>query len=95
MASVSKRLAGSYASTDLKSTADIWSDESLRMRFLGIYGVRELDLEVISDSVVMVTARDPIAPYRFALTVLYDNVGVSGFHISTNRARRIEFKRTH
>ena len=92
---VSQRLSGSYSSADLDCEAGIWVDESLRMRFLGGYGVRDLDLEVISDSLVMVTARDPIAPYRFALTIMYNDDEVSGFHISTNRARGIEFKKTY
>ena len=63
------------------------------MRLSSGFGVRELDLEFLSENVVSVTARDPIAPTRCAMTLVREGTEVRGFHISTNRARHIEFER--
>jgi len=86
-------LVGRYQSADLDCDATVRLDDGLTMRLAGGFGARELDLEVLSETVVGVTASDPIAPTRYAMTVIREGTEVRGFHISTNRARHIEFDR--
>ncbi len=88
-----KALVGRYQSNDLDCDATVCLDDDLTMRLAGGFGVRELDLEFLSENVVSVTAKDSIAPTRYAMTVTREGTEVRGFHISTNRARHIEFER--
>ena len=88
-----KALVGRYQSNDLDCDATIGLSDGLTMRLGGGFGVRELDLEFLSENVVSVTAKDPIAQTRYAMTVIRNGSEISGFHISTNRARHIEFER--
>ncbi len=90
---VLRSLAGDYRCIDLDCDARIRTNHGPQMRLAGGYGTRDLDLEVVSENVLGVTARDAIAPTRYAMTVVREDDDVLGFHISTNRARRLAFER--
>lgn len=88
-----KALIGRYRCVDLDCEAAISFDSRLAMRFAGGFGTRELDLDFVSEDVLSVTAKDPVAPTRYAMTLVREGTNVCGFHVSTNRARQIEFER--
>ena len=90
---VLRSLTGDYRCADLDCDATIRTNGEPMMRFAGGYGVRDLDLDVVSENVLGVTARDAVAPTRYAMTVIREDNEVVGFHISTNRARGLAFQR--
>lgn len=90
-----ERLLGRYRSDDLQADTSIRFDgEELVLRFVTEVGTREGVLEAQSGTVMCYSARDPLIPARYALTLLLDAGGeVTGLILTTARARCIRFNR--
>jgi CubicO group peptidase (beta-lactamase class C family) len=88
-------LLGAYHSVDLDADGlvEFDADGALTLTFSGPAGSRRHTLTALSADVFAVLAQDERMPDRWALTVLREAGGVTGFRFSTGRTRRLLFSR--
>lgn len=93
-AKAGKALVGRYRCADLQAEASIaFEGEQLTLRIKTPAGGRAAALEAFSNTVFGYTALDPSAPAMHAITVERTASKVTGFRLSSARARRLYFAR--
>jgi CubicO group peptidase (beta-lactamase class C family) len=93
-AKAGRPLVGRYRCADLKADASIaFEGEQLVLRIRTPEGARMAALEAFSDTVFGYSALDAAAPAMHAITVERMASKVTGFRLSSARARRLHFAR--
>jgi CubicO group peptidase (beta-lactamase class C family) len=93
-AEAGRALPGRYRCDDLRADASIaFEGEQLVLRIVTPEGRRAAALEAYSDTVFGYTALDPMAPAFHAITLECQGQRITGFRLSSARARRLYFAR--
>jgi CubicO group peptidase (beta-lactamase class C family) len=93
-ADAGKPLPGHYRADDLRADASIaFEGDSLVLRIEAPDGRRAATLEAWSDTVFGFVAIDPMVPSRHVLTLESTRGRLTGFRLSSARARRLLFRR--
>ena len=93
-AQAGRTLPGRYRCADLRAEATIaFEGDRLVLRIVTPEGRRAADLQAFSDTVFGTTALDPMAPAFHAITLERQGRRITGFRLSSARARRLHFVR--
>ncbi len=89
-----RSLPGRYRCADLRAEAAVaFEGEQLVLRIVTPEGRRAGALQAYSDTVFGYSALDPMAPAFHAITLERQGRRVTGFRLSSARARRLHFQR--
>jgi hypothetical protein len=93
-AQAGRALVGRYRCADLRADASIaFEGEQLTLRMRTPEGQRTASLQALSNTVFGYSALDPLMPAFHALTVERQASKITGFRLSSARARRLHFVR--
>jgi CubicO group peptidase (beta-lactamase class C family) len=93
-AQAGRALPGRYRCADLRADASIaFEGEQLVLRIVTPEGRRAAALQAYSDTVFGTAALDPMAPAFHAITLERQGRRITGFRLSSARARRLHFAR--